>query len=124
MIRIAIICALLAGSVTAEGRNDPFYRCTFENGRAIILAEQGERYEWREDGAAAPALLDELFNLENHVAFDRLWAADRMVVRVGVSFKTNPAVEIGYATLTSQALNGDGVMKTDHQTGVCEDYFG
>lgn len=50
-------CAALisAGTLHAEGRNDPFLGCVFEDGRQVILAENGDGIEWQEADLTAVA---------------------------------------------------------------------
>lgn len=44
-----------AGALQAEGRNDPFLGCVFEDGRQVILSENGDAVEWQEADMTAPA---------------------------------------------------------------------
>jgi len=48
--------AALSCAATAEGRKDPFLKCGFEDGREVVLAEDGEGTAWVEGGTRYPAV--------------------------------------------------------------------
>jgi len=125
MIRAAIIYATLAAPALAEGRNDPFYKCTFDDGREVILAEQGEGFEWREGSFIAPLASEPRFIDDPIISFMGIWGdPERIDVFVGWQLGSGPELEIGSAMLSRTVINDAGVMTTLSTNGLCEDYFG
>lgn len=54
MMRLAFLLSLAALPAGAEGRNDPFLRCTFD-GAEVTLAESGAAILWRDETGEVPA---------------------------------------------------------------------
>jgi hypothetical protein len=47
--RIALVFLVIPTATLAEGRDDPFLRCAFQDGREVILSERGDQFVWTED---------------------------------------------------------------------------
>jgi len=125
MIRATLCFAVLAGPAVAEGRNDPFYRCTFDDGRIVILAEQGDGFEWREGSFVAPLVAEPRLNYDPIISFMGLWAdPERIDVFVGWQEDGGVSAKIGSAMLTRTIMGEDGLLAVSQQAGTCEDYFG
>ena len=127
-VRKKSACALmmLAATATAEGRDDPFLRCTFEDGRVVVLAEQGEMLEWRE-GTFARAMVPETPRTgDDPIMTFLLPTADpeRIDVFLGWFNDTIAPDRVGEAMLSRTVFDDAGKLITATTRGQCEDFFG
>ncbi len=121
----AVLCCLASGSV-AEGRNDPFMRCTFEDGRVVVLAEQGDGFEWREGAFAAPIVPESPRSGDDPILTFLLPNADpeRIDVFLGWTGDRVMPDAVGRAMLSRTVLTDAGALTITSTPGQCEDYFG
>ena len=125
MIRASIICATLASPVVAEGRDDPFMRCTFDDGRVVTLAEQGDGFEWREGSFTAPLVTEPQLAHDPVISFIGVWDdPERIDVFLGWEMGAGPKIAIGTALLSRTVISDAGAFRVDQQPGTCADYFG
>lgn len=124
MAALAGLAAIPAG---AEGRNDPFLRCLFEDGRQVVLAERGDAIDWIEEGVEAEATVtpDTERGLISVTALIHGRGAEFL------TFVDGPAAEgaaaagnRGEARLVSGVFLQDGKLTTRVTSGKCEEFFG
>ncbi len=124
MIR-AIIITLLPLSVSAEGRNDPFMRCTFDDGRVVVLAENAGALEWRENDFRAPIIQPEQMAHDPMITYFGPWIdPERIDVFVGWFSDGSPNLEVGAAMLSRTIITDQGTIESEAVSGLCEAYFG
>lgn len=103
----------------AEGKNDPIIGCVFENGRQIILAEDGDGFEWREDdftGAAHCIFGTTVMCIADH---DH-WGAQALTLAGG---QTPQELRFGIPTGTavlSGVVFAPGALGLASEPGLCE----
>ncbi|MEY1555524.1 hypothetical protein AB3Y40_07790 [Yoonia sp. R2331] len=119
------LCCLASGAV-AEGRNDPFMRCTFDDDRIVVLAEQGDGFEWREGDFAAAIVPESPRTGDDPIMTFLLPNADpeRIDVFLGWYGDTVVPDRVGEAMLSRTIFDDAGRLVTATTQGQCEDFFG
>lgn len=120
------ICALLwAGAGLAEVADGPFLRCSFDDGRVVVLAKAGAGFEWREGVFTAPLIAEPQTTHDPTLSFWGNWDdPERIDVFYGwVVPDPRPAVR-GMAQLSRSVITADGQFATLSVHGTCEDFFG
>ncbi len=119
----ALACAT---SAMAEGRNDPFMRCTFADGRIVVLAEKGDGFEWREGQYVAPLVAETPRLADDPILTFIANAAEpeRIDVFLGRFVAGQDVAEIGTALLTRTILDDAGLLTSQQTPGHCEDFTG
>ncbi len=126
MMRGALVSTLLCGtSALAEGRNDPFLRCVFDDGRDVILAENGDAVEWREANGVTNVVQSAETNDKSLRTFIRLGEhIERLDVFAGPMTNDGMSPQIGDAFLSGTNLGSDGSFLSLGIDGSCEAYSG
>ncbi len=121
----AVLLCLATGAV-AEGRNDPFMRCAFEDGRVVVLAEDGDGFAWREGAFAASIVPESPRTGDDPIMTFLLPTADpeRIDVFLGWYGDTVVPERVGEAMLSQTVFDDAGQMIARSVQGQCEDYFG
>lgn len=122
---MAFAASMLGTAAIAEGRDDPFMRCTFDNGRVVVFAENGDDFEWREGDFIGTLVQPTQTAQDPVLTFFGPWAdPERIDVFVGWSADGNPEMEIGSAMLSRTIVSDAGKMISQATPGLCEDYTG
>ena len=110
---------VLAAPALSEGRNDPILGCAFENGRQVVLAEDGDGFEWREADHTGPAQCS--FGATGLCTTDHpIWGQQMLIVASGASEQeTRLGVAPGSAVLASVVFAPQTVTLAQ-QSGLCE----
>lgn len=123
MIHLALILAgaTCALPVWAEGRNDPFLKCMFDE-RAVVLAENGDRVVWIEAEIEAATTC----SFENSAVAGRLLfhpTQGPTTVFVGTGLEGGDAVR-GQAVLVLATVEKTNQINAGTQRGTCREYLG
>ena len=106
-------------AVFAEGRNDPFLQCDFESGRQVVLVEDGDALEWREEDHTGPmqcTLGATVICITDHPE----WGPQALVVTNGASeIEERMSIAPGSALLNTVWF-GPEVMQLSQDNGRCE----
>ena len=110
---------LVPVAVFAEGRDDPFLECDFESGRQVVLAENGDAFEWREEdhiGAMHCTAAGTVICITDHPE----WGPQALVVTNGASeIEERMRIAPGSALLNTVWFGPD-VMSLSQDKGQCE----
>ncbi len=124
--KVGVVLACLASGAMAEGRNDPFMRCTFDDGRVVVLAENGAAFEWREGTFAAPMITEVPRLADDPILTFLLPNAEpeRIDVFLGWFRAGGVPADIGTAMLSRTIFDDAGHLTSKTTAGTCVDFFG
>ncbi|NKB28292.1 MAG: hypothetical protein GKR99_12345 [Rhodobacteraceae bacterium] len=128
LARLMLLLALLPTATLAEGRDDPFLRCAFEQGRQVILSERGDDFVWTEDGKGTVAAFlrradgDPLATLYTYLP-------DRGPQTLTLDLDAMAAAggnlpPVGTAMIVTPALDSSGRLTPIVQYGRCVEFIG
>lgn len=124
---VASLLCLLAGPALAEGRNDPFLKCLFEDGREAVLAENGEAIEWLEGDVVSPVTV---FSTGTNLP-TRTMIADgeadgilRLDLLIDDAVAGSRILKAGTGLLSETVVGPDGLLTSISQSGTCEEFHG
>ncbi len=126
--RLALLLALFPTTTLAEGRDDPFLRCAFEDGRQVILSERGDDFVWTENekGTVAAFLQradgDPLASLYTYLPDRGAQVLTLDLDAMADAEGTLPPV--GTAMIVTPALDGSGRLTPIVQYGRCVEFIG
>lgn len=115
---LALLCA---GAAAAE--EAPFYRCSFDDGRVIDLAQADAGFEWRERDFRAPVVTEPQQQHDPILTFVGIWDdPERLDVFVGWQADGGPTMDIGAAMLSRTTISATGQFQSVSTPGTCADY--
>lgn len=120
-------CMLVATPALAEGKNDPFMKCDFEDGRVVVLSEDGDSLIWNEDDQPHPA---NSYVPASHTPtrvihkYSPDYGVESLTLFTGWFASGQPDIAPGTALVSRTVVTQQGRLETRSTNGFCVEYIG
>ena len=114
--------------ILAEGRDDPFLKCTFENDRVVIFAEDGDNTVWIENESRFRAIWQE--TAFAHTPLKSIHKSggyqgdETITILVKYTRNEKPKIKGGASLLSQVTLTPQDEWEIVSTKGHCERYIG